>query len=190
MMRSNRTTRIFWPRLSADVLADARLAVIMKRNLGRVRAAALLLAWGACAHADIFEVNVNDGSFLPNDLTIVAGDTVTFSNLVSSGTHNVTSDTGAFPTSPTSAQFHHDVFFGEVGEYLYHCGVHSAPGQDLNMFENGRIVVQAAEAAFLINAGLNDAWYNPDTPGQGFFFNVFPNLGMLASFGLTRVALY
>ena len=27
-----------------------------------------------------------------------------------------------------------------------------------------------------INAGLNDAWYNPETSGQGFFITVFPDL--------------
>jgi hypothetical protein len=31
-----------------------------------------------------------------------------------------------------------------------------------------------------INAGLNDAWYNPDTSGQGFFINVFPGLGAVS----------
>ncbi|MDX2418217.1 MAG: hypothetical protein QNK19_12220 [Xanthomonadales bacterium] len=31
-----------------------------------------------------------------------------------------------------------------------------------------------------INAGLNDAWYNPDTDGQGFFTNVFPGLGIVS----------
>ena len=30
--------------------------------------------------------------------------------------------------------------------------------------------------AFTMNAGLNDAWYNPDTDGQGFFITVFPDL--------------
>ena len=30
---------------------------------------------------------------------------------------------------------------------------------------------------FRINAGLNDAWFDPATPGQGFFINVFPELG-------------
>jgi len=29
---------------------------------------------------------------------------------------------------------------------------------------------------FLINAGLNDAWYNPDTSGQGFLMTVFPRI--------------
>ena len=32
---------------------------------------------------------------------------------------------------------------------------------------------------FVVNAGLNDAWFNPDTPGQGFFFNVFPELNLV-----------
>lgn len=33
---------------------------------------------------------------------------------------------------------------------------------------------------FVINAGLNDAWYNPDTDGQGFFITVFPAAGVVA----------
>jgi len=31
-----------------------------------------------------------------------------------------------------------------------------------------------------INAGLNDAWYYPDTSGQGFFITVFPDLGYVS----------
>ena len=33
---------------------------------------------------------------------------------------------------------------------------------------------------FSINAGLNDAWYNPETSGQGFFITVFPDLGSVS----------
>ncbi len=33
---------------------------------------------------------------------------------------------------------------------------------------------------FNINAGLNDAWYNPETDGQGFFITVFPDLGAVS----------
>ncbi|HEY5776219.1 MAG TPA: endonuclease, partial [Xanthomonadales bacterium] len=33
---------------------------------------------------------------------------------------------------------------------------------------------------FHINAGLNDAWYNPATDGQGVFITVFPDLGLLS----------
>jgi hypothetical protein len=32
------------------------------------------------------------------------------------------------------------------------------------------------DSAFNYNASLNDAWYNPATAGQGFFFNVYPGL--------------
>ena len=31
----------------------------------------------------------------------------------------------------------------------------------------------------LLNAGLNDAWFNPETDGQGFFVTVFPELGLI-----------
>ncbi len=33
---------------------------------------------------------------------------------------------------------------------------------------------------FQINAGLNDAWFNPDTDGQGFFITVFPEMGVVS----------
>lgn len=33
------------------------------------------------------------------------------------------------------------------------------------------------EPAFVMNSGLNDAWYDPATDGQGFFVTVFPDIG-------------
>jgi len=33
---------------------------------------------------------------------------------------------------------------------------------------------------FKMNAGLNDAWYNPATDGQGFYITVFPTLGFVS----------
>jgi cyclophilin family peptidyl-prolyl cis-trans isomerase len=36
------------------------------------------------------------------------------------------------------------------------------------------------QAPFAMNAGLNDAWYNPLTNGQGFFITVFPELGLVS----------
>jgi len=35
-------------------------------------------------------------------------------------------------------------------------------------------------STFEMNAGLNDAWYNPATDGQGFFITVFPSLGLVS----------
>lgn len=36
-----------------------------------------------------------------------------------------------------------------------------------------------AQSNFEINSGLNDAWFNPSTPGQGFFITVFPDSGQM-----------
>ena len=36
---------------------------------------------------------------------------------------------------------------------------------------------ELAADAGIINPGLNDAWFNPDTVGQGFFINVFGDTG-------------
>lgn len=33
--------------------------------------------------------------------------------------------------------------------------------------------------SFVINAGLNDAWYNPETNGQGFLITVLPDTGIV-----------
>ena len=45
-------------------------------------------------------------------------------------------------------------------------------------FDNWTLLVDyAAQSPFFINAGLNDAWFNALSPGQGFFFTVFPDLG-------------
>ena len=38
-------------------------------------------------------------------------------------------------------------------------------------------VILKLDSQFEINPGLSDAWYNPDTDGQGFFITIFPDLG-------------
>jgi hypothetical protein len=37
----------------------------------------------------------------------------------------------------------------------------------------------AIEVGFEINAAMSDAWYNPDTSGQGFFVTVFEDTGLV-----------
>jgi hypothetical protein len=39
---------------------------------------------------------------------------------------------------------------------------------------------QSEVVPFVMNAGLNDAWFNPFTDGQGFFITVFPDLGLVS----------
>jgi len=52
----------------------------------------------------------------------------------------------------------------------------SNPGNNVNV-DNTTIFVFDQ---FSINAGLNDAWYDPTTDGQGFFITIFPDLNSVA----------
>ena len=48
------------------------------------------------------------------------------------------------------------------------------PSQSGNLKQPNAVVVR--NRAFQINPGLNDAWYNPATNGQGFLVTVFPDI--------------
>ena len=52
----------------------------------------------------------------------------------------------------------------------------SCSGDGETVTRRSRVLVTdpLAEPVFQINEGLNDAWFNPDTDGQGFFINVLP----------------
>jgi len=124
-------------------------------------------------HAEVFNVTIGDNFYEPNDLTISGGDTVRWS--YNGGMrHDVTADDGSF-ASVTSSNFTFERTFNTVEEVLYHCTVHSAPGRDINIFQNGRINV-VAEDSVTINAGMSDAWFNSATGGQGFFIIVWEDL--------------
>lgn len=43
-----------------------------------------------------------------------------------------------------------------------------------------RVFATGVNAGFSINAGLNDAWYDPATDGQGFFITVYADLGVVS----------
>jgi hypothetical protein len=45
--------------------------------------------------------------------------------------------------------------------------------------QGNRIRIYRNTPPLQINPGLNDAWYNPATSGQGFFINVFPDAGIV-----------
>ena len=51
----------------------------------------------------------------------------------------------------------------------------SNPGNNSNVDETPVFVF----TQFIMNAGLNDAWYDPTTDGQGFFITVFPDLNFV-----------
>jgi len=52
--------------------------------------------------------------------------------------------------------------------------------QVLDQAEVDAILGKSISGEFEINAGLNDAWYYPETNGQGFFITVFPDLELVS----------
>jgi hypothetical protein len=52
--------------------------------------------------------------------------------------------------------------------------------QVLTQAEVDIILGKTTPGVFEINAGLNDAWYYPETNGQGFFITVFPDLELVS----------
>jgi plastocyanin len=139
-------------------------------------ATAVLLLSPLTSLAATHDVSIAGLSFQPNNLTIAVGDTVRWTN--NGGQHDVRSDTGDWTSSIGFTTYERT--FNSLGEILYHCSVHSAPGQNINTSMNGRIsVTEAEEPTFLINSGLSDAWYYPATGGQGFFIIVWEDVGLV-----------
>ncbi len=104
------------------------------RTMLLTAAALLLLSVPAAAQSTV-EVEIQDSSFAPANVTVEVGDTVTWTQ-ASSLPHSVTADDGSFDSSPDCAGGGEclgdgDVFshtFDEPGEYAYYCRVHGAPG--------------------------------------------------------------
>jgi plastocyanin len=107
------------------------------------------------AVAATHDVTVDNNFFSSNDLTIKVGDTVRWTNN-SGNTHDVTADDASF-ASATSSSFVYSRTFTTIEEVLYHCSVHSSPGQDRNTAMNGRINVVAATVTTDVNVESVDA---------------------------------
>ncbi|MEX2550056.1 MAG: plastocyanin/azurin family copper-binding protein [Nitriliruptoraceae bacterium] len=105
------------------------------RTMLLVAAAATLLQPVPAAAQSTAEVEIQDSTFTPADVTVEVGDTVTWTQ-TGSLPHSVTADDGTFDSSPDCAggsgcldegdTFTHT--FDEPGEYAYYCRVHGAPG--------------------------------------------------------------
>ncbi len=158
------------------------------KQISLVAAIFMLAAFPLMTHAETHRVSVRSKFFEPNDLVIQAGDTVvwtdprqppdsdcdSYGDCASVVLHTVTADDQSFSSGRPDDDWSFQQTFDETGEILYHCEVHSSPGKDINNFMNGRITVQGdEEGVFLINSAISDAWFFPDTSGQGFFIIVW-----------------
>lgn len=146
--------------------------------------------------AEVHNVQVEDNHYSPNDLTVQAGDTVRWTLTATADPggggceyycppseeteHTVTADDGTFSSGSPSSDFVFEHVFEGEGEYYYHCEVHSEAGRDIEQYMNGVVRVEGApQEGFQINAGLNDAWFQPATAGQGLFITVFPDISRI-----------
>ena len=129
--------------------------------------------------------------FNPSELSINAGDTVTFNNLGGIDVaHNVTADNASFRCAngcdgdgqggngnPATNQWSATVTFTKAGVVQYHCANHGSMGM------TGKITVNAVAAVGQnIKGGISGNWFDP-TPnkgGHGFQIEILPNNGILA----------
>ncbi len=108
---------------------------------------------GDAAAQTTHDVTVQNFSFSPNDLTIRVGDIVRWTNV--QGTHDVVEDNDAWESGAPGQGWVFSRTFNDPGEILYHCSVHSSPGQNIDTNMNGRLdVVMPPE--FVFGDGFED----------------------------------
>ena len=129
---------------------------------------------GAANAANHQVMIVDHVGFVPDELNIQVGDTVTWTN--STGVdHNVVADNNSFRNA-LGGQWTFSHTFTQVRNDRYYCQSHgSANGVGMA----GIVRVAAATSAFNINEGVQGSWLNNATQGQGVFFDVVPSLNNL-----------
>ncbi|HIG63338.1 MAG: hypothetical protein CXT74_00435 [Methanobacteriota archaeon] len=142
------------------------------RYMRAIIALAALLAGMALlgsAQADDYEIHIDDFAFNPNEITIVAGDSVTWYNN-DSASHTVEGDEGEFSSGNLNPGDDFPHIFDVEGDYSYHCGHHSsmtgiihvdkAEEEPVDTDEDGLSDEEEGE----LGTDPND----PDTDGDGF----------------------
>lgn len=152
----------------------------MNRRIVHFLTVACLLLGSTAALAANHVVTVGGAAgngYSPAQLTIKAGDTVTFRN--AGGFHNVVADDNSFRCSsncatpgqsnggdPSSGEWSQTVTFNAVGTKGYYCSAHGGPG---GVGMAGRIIVQPNdEPPFSIGTAVSGNWFNPQQSGHGF----------------------
>jgi cyclophilin family peptidyl-prolyl cis-trans isomerase len=109
-------------------------------------------------------ININDNTTLDND----NGGYTVFARVIGDGM-DVAEAINRLPRANAGGSF------GELPVIDFSGGT---------IFEENLVMTSVTQdeepAPFVMNAGLNDAWYNPNTDGQGFFITVFPELGLVS----------
>lgn len=100
-----------------------------RRVSGAAAGGALLViaasAFGPVALAADQAVDITGFSFSPSSVTVVVGDTVTWTN-ADAQSHTATADGGAFDTGTIGGNASRSVTLTTAGTFAYHCTIHPA----------------------------------------------------------------
>ena len=146
-----------------------------------VRTALMFLLCTGLAAAATHEVHVTGAfGFQPATVVIQPGDTVRWINN-REGQHNVRADSGLFGNA-LGNNWVYEASFANAGDFRYFCETHGGPG---GQGMSGVVRVQSStpapdpEPGFVINEGVNGAWYNRATSGQGLLVEASSAVGVL-----------
>ena len=106
--------------------------------------------------------------YASTDTTITSGDALLGSTEISNIAAGATMNIDESVTLPADLAAG-DYFVGAISELA-----DGDPGNNTNVDESSIYVF----TEFTLNAGLNDAWFDPATDGQGFFITIFPGLSV------------
>jgi len=97
-------------------------------------AACLLLVPAAAASADTANVGIQSGAFGPQDVSILAGDSVSWQNH-SLQSHTVTSRIGLFGSPPIGLSGNYSRAFPAAGTFAYYCQVHPYMTGEVDVYD-------------------------------------------------------
>ena len=92
------------------------------------------LALLGSAQADEYAITIDNFAFSPDEITIVAGDSVVWTNN-DNGAHTVEDDEGEFGSGNLDSGASFSFTFEAAGNYSYHCGYHSSMTGVINVEE-------------------------------------------------------
>ena len=103
--------------------------LVVRRVSGAAAGSVLLViaasAFGPVALAADQTVDITGFSFSPSSVTVVVGDTVTWTN-ADAQSHTATADGGAFDTGTIGGNASKAVTLTTAGTFAYHCTIHPA----------------------------------------------------------------
>ena len=164
--RQNGTINVVAATAAADISVDSVDVRDVSREVGEDVKVDVVLSNAGDGDSGAFSVSI----LISTDANVTLGDTllgtIDVTNLAAGANMSVDRSL-ILPGNLTAG----DYFIGAISNLA-----DANPGNDISVDLTPVFVF----IQFLINAGLNDAWFNTLTDGQGFFITIFPQLGFVS----------